>query len=93
MNDERILELLKKEDSKQNILTKLTQTNDPKIIQEIIKLFDDDDIAIRGEVFSTLFLNKNNILEPLIYGLKNENFINVNSNKRSRNYTRNDKII
>ncbi|MBT3762083.1 MAG: HEAT repeat domain-containing protein, partial [Candidatus Nitrosopelagicus sp.] len=72
MDREEILELFKNEDSKQNVLTTLTQTDDPKIIQEIIKLFDDERIEIRGEVFSTLFLNKNNILEQLIYGLKNE---------------------
>ena len=41
----------------------LTQTDDPEIIQEMIKLFDDEKIEIRGEVFGTLFLNKNNILE------------------------------
>ena len=71
MNREEILELFKNRDSKQ-ILTTLTHTNDPEIIQEIIKLFDNKDIEIRGEVFSTLFLNKNNILEQLIYELKNE---------------------
>jgi len=72
MNKREILESLKNEDFKQSILQKLTQTNDPEIIQEIIKLFDDENIEIRGEVFSTLFLNKNNILEQLICGLKNE---------------------
>ena len=72
MDREEILELFKNEDSKQNILTTLTQTDDPKIIQEIIKLFDDERIEIRGEVFSTLFLNQNNILKELIIGLNHE---------------------
>ena len=73
MDREEILESLKNDNSKHNrVLSILTQTDDPKIIQEMIKLFDDENIEIRGEVFSTLFLNKNNILEQLIYGLKNE---------------------
>ena len=72
MNKEKVLELLKNEDSRQNILQRLTQTNDSEIIQEIIKLFDDENIEIRGEVFSTLFLNENNILEQLICALKNK---------------------
>ena len=72
MNREEILESLKNDNLKMRVSSILTQTNDPKIIQEMIKLFDDENIKIRGEVFSTLFLNKNNILEQLIYGLKNE---------------------
>ena len=72
MNSEEIIELLKNNDSKQSVISTLTQIEDPEILQEMIKLFDDEKIEIRGEVFSTLFLNKNNILEQLIYGLKNE---------------------
>ena len=72
MNREEILESLKNDNSKMRVLSELTQTNDLEIIQKIIKLFDDENIEIRGEVFSTLFLNKNNILEQLIYGLKNK---------------------
>jgi HEAT repeat protein len=72
MDREEILESLKNDNSKIKVLSVLTQTDDPEIIQEMIKLFDDEKIEIRGEVFSTLFLNKNNILEQLIYGLKNE---------------------
>jgi len=72
MNTEEILRSLKNEDLKLDVLQTLTHTNNPEIIQEIIELFDNDDIEIRGEVFSTLFLNKNNILEQLIYGLKNQ---------------------
>ena len=72
MDREEILELVKNNDSKKYVLAKLTQTNKPEIIQEIIKLFDDENIEIRGEVFSTLFLNKNNILKELIIGLSHE---------------------
>ena len=72
MDQEGILELLKNKDSKKNVLSTLTQTNKPEIIQGIIKLFDDENIEIRGEVFSTLFLNKNDILKELINGLNHE---------------------
>jgi HEAT repeat protein len=69
---EEILELLKNKDSKKNVSDILTQTNKPEIIQEMIELFDDKNIEIRGEVFSTLFLNKNNILKELINGLSHK---------------------
>jgi len=72
MEKDEILKSLKNEDSKQHILSKLTQINDPEIIQEMIALFNDDKIEIRGEVFSSLFLNENDIFESLILGLKHE---------------------
>ncbi len=72
MTEEAILESLKNKELRLNLLPALSQTNSPEIIQEIIRLFDDEKIEVRGEVFSTLFLNKNNILEQLIYGLKNQ---------------------
>ena len=72
MNREEILESFKNESTKKSILSSLTQNDDQEIIQEIIKLFDDEDIEIRGEAFSTLFLNENDILKELILGLKNE---------------------
>ena len=72
MNREEISKLLKNETIRKSILTTLAQNNDPEIIQEIIQLFDDDDIEIRGEVFSTLFLNENDILKDLIRGLNHE---------------------
>ena len=72
MNREEISKSLKNETIRKSILTTLTQNNDPKIIQEIIQLFDDYDIEIRGEVFSTLFLNENDILKDLILGLNHE---------------------
>ena len=72
MNREEISKSLKNETIRKSTLTTLTQNNDPEIIQEIIQLFDDDDIEIRGEVFSTLFLNENDILKDLIRGLNHE---------------------
>ena len=72
MNREEILESLKNETLRKSILQTLTQNNDPEIIHEIIQLFDDKDIEIRGEAFSTLFLNENNILKDLVLGLKND---------------------
>jgi len=72
MKQEEILESLKNEDSKQYTLSKLSQTKDPEIIQEMIALFDDDKIEIRGEVFSSLFLNDNDIFDSLILGVKHQ---------------------
>lgn len=80
MEKRDVLKLLNDEDSRLDILPKLTQTNDPEIIWEIISLFDAERIEIRGEVFSTLFLNENDILEQLLKGLKHES-------KNVRGYT------
>ena len=91
MDREEILKLLKNKDSKQNILTTLTQTDDPNVIYQMIKLFDDKDIGIRGEIFSTLFLNQNNILKELINGLNHESknvrayIILVLANRKEKN--------
>ena len=80
MEKRDVLKLLKDDDSRLDILPKLTQTNDPEIIWEIISLFDAEKIEVRGEVFSTLFLNENDILEQLLKGLKHES-------KNVRGYT------
>ena len=72
MNREEILESLKNEKLRKSILQTLTQNNDPEIIHEIIQLFDDEDIEIRGEVFSRLFLNKGDILKDLVLGLRHD---------------------
>jgi len=42
------------------------------MIQEMLELFNAEKIEIRGEIFSALFLNKNDILEQLLTGLKNQ---------------------
>jgi len=72
MKKEEILKLLRNEDSRLSILPKLTQTDDPEIIQKIIGLFDAEKIQVRGETFSTLFLNENDIFEQLLQGLKHK---------------------
>ena len=67
-----ILEQLTSEKSKKlSTLSQLTHIKNQKIIDKIISLLDDDDISIRGEVFTTLFLNENDISERLIYALNN----------------------
>ena len=80
MEKSDVLKLLKDDDSRLDILPKLTQINDPEIVWEIISLFDAEKIEVRGEVFSTLFLNENDILEELLKGLKHES-------KNVRGYT------
>ena len=46
-------------DDKINVLESLSQSDDQKIINEIITKLDDSEIEVRGEAFSSLFLNKN----------------------------------
>jgi HEAT repeat protein len=50
-----------------------TDVKDPKILGLIISELDDKDIEVRGEAFSTLMLNENDISDILIEGLKNQN--------------------
>ena len=50
-------------------ISKLGHITDEKIITELISFLDDDDIKIRGEVFSALFLNENDISEKLVNSL------------------------
>ena len=70
--ESEILEQLASEKSKKlSTLSQLTHIKNQKIIDKIISLLDDDDISIRGEVFSTLFLNENDISERLISALNN----------------------
>ncbi|MDP6858030.1 MAG: HEAT repeat domain-containing protein [Candidatus Nitrosopelagicus sp.] len=59
-------------DEKKSILSQLTHNKDKKTINSIISLFDDNDIKIRGEVFSILCLNENHISEILINSLSSE---------------------
>ena len=56
-----------------NILESLSQCSDQRIINKIISKLDDSEIQIRGEAFSSLFLNKNDISKFLIYALSSEN--------------------
>jgi len=56
-----------------NILESLSQSSDQEIINKIISKLDDSEIEVRGEAFSSLFLNKNNISKFLIDVLRSEN--------------------
>ena len=60
-------------DDKISILESLSQSGDQEIINKIITKLDDSEIEVRGEAFSSLFLNKNNISEFLINALSLEN--------------------
>lgn len=64
-----------KDDSKERkikILESLANSKDPEIIQLIISKLDDPEIEVRGEAFSSLVLNENNITKFLIQGLSSE---------------------
>ena len=56
-----------------NILESLSQSSDQGIINKIISKLDDSEIQVRGEAFSSLFLNKNDISQFLIDALSLEN--------------------
>lgn len=74
MSDKKIngiLELGTKEE-KIKTLESLENTNDPEKINMIISKLDDSDIEVRGEAFSSLVLNENNISNILIQNLKSE---------------------
>ena len=63
ITDSSILHNLYSTDTNRKIsaLSELVQTSDEVIIEKIISLLNDDEIRVRGEVFSTLFQNKNDI--------------------------------
>ena len=54
-------------------LESLAYTDNFEIIKKIISKLGDDDIQVRGEAFSSLFLNENKISELLIQGLISDN--------------------
>lgn len=54
------------------VLESLTDTSNPEIIDTIIQELDDADIEVRGEAFSSLLLNDNDISEILLQNLKNQ---------------------
>ena len=56
-----------------SILESLSQSSDQEIINKIITKLDDSEIEVRGEAFSSLFLNKNDISKFLIDALSSEN--------------------
>ena len=75
----KILELGKSEE-KIKILETLHNTNELKILEQIILRLNDDSIQVRGEAFSALLLNQNQISKILIDNLNS-------SNKNIRGFT------
>ena len=67
-----ILDSGTKED-KISILESLSQSSDQETINKIITKLDDTEIEVRGEAFSSLFINKNDISKFLIDALSSEN--------------------
>ncbi len=59
-------------EQKIRLLESLHDSEDPRIISFMILKLDDVDIEVRGEAFSSLVLNKNNISDMLTENLKNE---------------------
>ena len=57
-------------DEKIQILEKLASSDDFELIKKMIGCLDDPDIQVRGEAFSSLILNKNDLSELLIESLK-----------------------
>ena len=81
-NLQHILEILEKgtSEDKIRILETLDNENNPKILEEMILRLNDDSIQVRGEAFSSLVLNKNEISDILIKNLNS-------SNKNIRGFT------
>ncbi len=59
-------------EEKIKILELLSDTSDPKILEMVIQELDDPDIEVRGEAFSSLLLNENEISDMLLQNLKNQ---------------------
>lgn len=74
MSDKKIDEIFESGSKQEKIATleSLANINDYEIINKIISKLDDPDIEVRGEAFSSLVLNENNILKQLIQNLNSE---------------------
>ena len=59
-------------EEKIELLESLANSDDPQLITKIISKLDDSDIEVRGEAFSSLVLNENNISNQLIQNLKSD---------------------
>ena len=72
---EDILKILESEkpQEKIRILETLHNTNNLKILQQIISRLNDDSIQVRGEAFNALILNQNKISKILIKNLNSTN--------------------
>ena len=79
---EDILKILESENSQEKIriLETLHNTNNLKILQQIISRLNDDSIQVRGEAFNALLLNQNQISKILIDNLNS-------SDKNIRGFT------
>ena len=76
MNDcKKTLQILNNGSKKDKIkvLGLLSQSTNPEIINKIITKLDDSEIEVRGEAFSSLLINKNDISKFLIDALSSEN--------------------
>ena len=71
----KIIEILESGTSQEKIkmLESLSFTKDAKIIKKIISKLNDEDIQVRGEAFSALILNDNEITDLLIKSLNSDN--------------------
>ena len=67
----QILDSGSRED-KIKVLESLSQSDKPEIIRKIILMLNDSEIQVRGEAFSSLLLNKNDISEFLIQNLNSK---------------------
>ena len=72
---ENILKVLESGSSEEKIkiLESVEQTDNQDILEKIISKLNDEDIQVRGEAFSSLILNKNDILKILIKSLNSTN--------------------
>jgi HEAT repeat protein len=72
--NEKISQVLESGNKEEKIRTLelLENTDDHDIINKIISKLDDSDIEVRGEAFSSLVLNKNDISGMLIKNLKSK---------------------
>jgi HEAT repeat protein len=70
-NVSKIFDSDSKED-KIRLLESLANCDEPELITKIISKLDDPDIEVRGEAFSSLVLNENDISNQLIQNLKSE---------------------
>lgn len=59
-------------EEKIKIIESASYMMDPKALEIIVSGLGDEDIEIRGEVFSALLLNENDISEALLEGLKSK---------------------
>lgn len=74
MSDEKINKVFETGTKEEKIyaLESFVNTKDPQTINKIISKLDDADIEVRGEAFSSLVLNENNISNMLIQNLNSE---------------------